>query len=71
MRAFWRAAISEKHANCVGEIILSGVIVSSSQAGADGDQVRTVKDDRTICFILALVRHVDRNPPRLIRGLRV
>jgi hypothetical protein len=22
MRAFWRAAISEEHANCVGEIIL-------------------------------------------------
>jgi hypothetical protein len=37
-----------------------------SQAGADGDQVRMVKDDRTIRFILALMRHVGRNPPRLI-----
>ena len=69
MRAFWRAAISEEHANCVGEIILW--CHSSSPAGADGDQVRTVKDDRTICFILALIRHVHRNPPRLIRGRRV
>jgi hypothetical protein len=27
-----------------------------------------VKDDRTICFILVLIRHVGRDPPRLIFG---
>ena len=35
-------------------------LLALPQAGADGDQVRTVKDDRTICFILALIRRVAR-----------